>query len=128
MALGCLSHMQKASTRVSLRSPCRLTSAATFFACNCYGRPLLHAWLLPDLNSIPNNDIREILLISAVIVLAFRPAVPASNSARILYFCYAFVYLFLCFFVTDFVRKIVDFFNSSDGFSESMYMVFRSNR
>ena len=26
---------------------------------SCYGRPLLQAWLLPDLNTIPNNCIRE---------------------------------------------------------------------
>ena len=25
----------------------------------CYGRPLLQAWLLPDLNTIPNNSVRE---------------------------------------------------------------------
>ena len=25
----------------------------------CYGRPLLQAWLLPDLNTIPNYYIRE---------------------------------------------------------------------
>ena len=25
----------------------------------CYGRPLLHAWLLPDLNKIPNHCVRE---------------------------------------------------------------------
>ena len=26
---------------------------------NCYGRPLLQAWLLPELNTIPNNCIGE---------------------------------------------------------------------
>ena len=25
----------------------------------CYGRPLLQAWLLPDLNTIPNNCVGE---------------------------------------------------------------------
>ena len=25
----------------------------------CYGRPLLQAWLFPDLNTIPNNCVRE---------------------------------------------------------------------
>ena len=63
----------------------------------CYGRPLLQAWLLPDLNTISNYCVRESSLSSVVMVLAFRPGVPSSNPVQILYFCHAFIHLFLCY-------------------------------
>ena len=50
--------------------------------CMCFGRPLLHAWLLCDLNTIPNNCVGEDSLSSVVMVLAFRTGVPGSNSAQ----------------------------------------------
>ena len=32
----------------------------SFYVCfYCYGRPLLQAWMLPDLNTIPDNRVRE---------------------------------------------------------------------
>ena len=37
----------------------------------CYGRPLLQAWLLSDLNTISNSCIGGILFSSVVMVLAF---------------------------------------------------------
>ena len=39
--------------------------------CIHYRRPLLHAWLLPDLSTIPNNCIRDDLFCPVVVVLAF---------------------------------------------------------
>ena len=58
-----------------------------------YGRPHLQAWMLPDLNTIPNNCVGEN---SMVMVLFFCPGVPGSNPARTLYFWHAFIHLFLC--------------------------------
>ena len=43
------------------------------------------------------TESQRILLVSVVMVLAFRPGVLGSNSAWSLYFCYAFVNLFLCY-------------------------------
>ena len=60
----------------------------------CHGKALLQAWLLPDLNTIPNNWLERILLSSEVMVLAFRPGVPGSNPVQALYFCHAFIHLF----------------------------------
>ena len=37
-------------------SSLKVTLTMTF---NCYRRPLLHAWLLPDLITMPNSCIRE---------------------------------------------------------------------
>ena len=42
------------------------------------------------------NELKRILLSSVVMVLAFRPGVSGSNPVRILYFCHAFIHLFLC--------------------------------
>ena len=39
----------------------------------------------------------RILFSSVVLVLAFRPGVPGSNPVQILYFCHAFIHLFLCY-------------------------------
>ena len=41
--------------------------------------------------------LERILFSSVVMVLAFRPGVPGSNPVRILYFCPAFIHLFLCY-------------------------------
>ena len=60
----------------------------------CYGRPLLQAWLLPDLNMIPNNCVGRIPFSSVVMVLAFQPGSPGSNPVRTLYFCHAFIHFF----------------------------------
>ena len=68
----------------------------------CYGRLLLQAWLLPDLNTMPNHALERILFSSVVVVLAFQPGDPGLNPVRMLYFCHAFIHFF---FVTDFVRK-----------------------
>ena len=46
----------------------------------------------------------RILFSSVVMVMAFRPGVPGSKPAQILYFCHACIRLF---FVTDFDRKII---------------------
>ena len=63
----------------------------------CYGRPLLQAWLLPDLIRYLTTALERILFSSMVMVLAFRPGVLGSNPAQTLYFCHAFIHLFLCY-------------------------------
>ena len=58
----------------------------------CYRGPLLHAWLLPDLNIIP--VLGRVLFNSVVMVLVFRPGVLSSNlpgpyiSAMHSFLCY----------------------------------------
>ena len=47
----------------------------------------------------------RILFSSVVMVLAFHPGVPDSESVQILYFRHAFIHLYL---VTDFVCKIIE--------------------
>ena len=39
----------------------------------------------------------RILFSSVVMVLAYQPGGPGSNSARIIYFCHAFIHFFLCY-------------------------------
>ena len=67
---------------------------------NLYGKcnrgPLLQAWLLPDLNTIPNTCIVENSIYLSGYGIGFHPGVPSSNPTRILYFCHAFICLFLC--------------------------------
>ena len=53
---------------------------------HCYGRPLLQAWLLPDLNTIPNNCVREFSLAES------EPYISAMH-------------LLISFFVTNFDRN-----------------------
>ena len=72
-------------------------SNASFF--RCYGRPLLQAWLLPDLNTIPNICVREHSLqlsgfwcTRSLVRTLPRPYISAMH-------------LFICFFVIDFVCK-----------------------
>ena len=62
----------------------------------CYGRPLLQAWLLPDLNKIPTIALGRNFFSSVVMVLAFRPGVLDSNPVGVPYFCHAFIHLFHC--------------------------------
>ena len=62
----------------------------------CYRRPLLHACLLPDLNTIPNNFVEEILFSSVVMVLPFCPGIPDSNPVWTLLFLHKIIHLFLC--------------------------------
>ena len=38
----------------------------------------------------------RILFSPVVMVLAFRPGIPGSNSVQTLYFCHAFIHLFPC--------------------------------
>ena len=64
-----------------------------------YGRPLLHAWLHPDLKQCLTTALEGIFFSSIVMVLAFRPG---SNPALSLKFCRA---LFICFLLqTLFLR------------------------
>ena len=80
----------------------RLMFICTFFACQCtilhvgcYGRPLFHAWLLNNLNAIPNNGENSLKLNDYGIGLSSGPS--RSNPAWSLYFCYVFVFLFLLY-------------------------------
>ena len=68
-----------------------------------YGKPLLQAWLLPDLNTIPNNCVREnsvqlggygigFWCTRSLVQILPGPHLPAMH-------------LFICFFVTDFACK-----------------------
>ena len=43
----------------NVHNPSRKKKRHHLSAIWCYGRPLLQAWLLPDLNTIPNNCITE---------------------------------------------------------------------
>ena len=63
----------------------------------CYGRPLLQTWPFPDLNTIPNNCVRENSLYLSGYGIDFSSRRPGSNPVRILYFCHAFIHLFLCY-------------------------------
>ena len=71
----------------------------------CYGRPVLHAWLLPDLNTLPNSCVRENSLELSGYGIGFWCT---RSLVRILPGPYiSAMYSFLCFFVMDFVRKMV---------------------
>ena len=61
----------------------------------CYWRPLLQAWLLPDIQYL-TTVLGRILFSSVVMVLAFRPGIPCSNPVHTVFFCHAFVHMFLC--------------------------------
>ena len=52
--------------------------------------PLLELWI-QNLTTV----FGRILFSSVVMVLALRPGVPGSNPVRTLYFCHAFIHLFL---------------------------------
>ena len=65
-----------------------------------YERPLLQAWLLPDLNTIANNCVREnsLWLSGYGIGFSSMAGIAGSNPVQILYFClvHVFIHLFLC--------------------------------
>ena len=71
---------------------------------NCYGRPLLRVWMLPGLNTIPNNCVRENSLAQWLWYwLASRCLWFKTCPDLIFLPC---IYQFICFFVTNFVRKV----------------------
>ena len=49
-------------------------------SCSCYGRPLLQALLLPDLNTIPNNCVGENSLWLSGYGIGFSSRHPWFNS------------------------------------------------
>ena len=68
-----------------------------------YGRPLLQAWLLPSFNTIPNNCVRDNSLQLCGYCIGFSCT---RSLIRILPGPYiSAMHLFICFFVTDFIRK-----------------------
>ena len=68
------------------------------------GRPILQAWLFPDLNTIPNNCVRENSLYLSSYGIDFRCT---KSLVRILPGRYiSAMHLFICFIVTDFVCKM----------------------
>ena len=70
----------------------------------CYRRPLLQAWLFPDLNTIPNNFVKERILFSSVVmVLAFGARDHWFESCPNLIFLPC-IYSFLSLLRTLFVR------------------------
>ena len=71
----------------------------------CYGRPLLQAWLLPDLDTIPNNCVKKNSLSRTGYGTGFSSRHPWFKSRPAL----IFLHLFICFFVTDFVRKKISY-------------------
>ena len=60
----------------------------------CYGRPLLQAWLLPDLNKIPE--------LSGYGIDFWMQEVTCSSPVPYIFA----MHLFICFFVMDFVCKM----------------------
>ena len=64
----------------------------------CHGRPLLQAWSIQNLNTIPNNCVWRILYSSVFMVLAF------GARGHLFEPYISTMYSFICFFVTDFVR------------------------
>ena len=88
----------------------------------CYGRPLLQAWLFPDLNTIPNNCVRVNSIWLSGYGIGFLSRRPWFKSCPDLLFLpciYSFVCVFFFFFLlrTFFVRiffpRIDDRFRSS---------------
>ena len=70
----------------------------------CYGRPLLQAWLLPDLNTIPNNCVGEnSLKLSGLSYWLFVQASLVQIPSRSYI---SAMHLLIYFSVTHFVRKI----------------------
>ena len=83
-----------------------LLSHTTVFETIVYGTPLLQAWLLPDLNTKPNNCVRE----NSLWFSGYGIGIWCTRSlVRILLGSYiSAMHLFICFIVTDFVRKTMD--------------------
>ena len=85
----------------------------------CYRRALLQAWLLHDLNIIPNSYTRENSLWLSGYGIGFSCT---RSLVRILPGpCISAMHLFICFFVTDFVCKTCYVFSGpfSQGHQES---------
>ena len=73
----------------------------TFRGGGCHGTPLLHAWLLPDLNTKPKNCVVENSLYGYDIGFwCTRSLVRILPGSHI-----SVMHLFICFFVMDFVHK-----------------------
>ena len=72
--------------------------------CLCYGKPLLQAWLLPDLNTIPDKCV-IILFSSVVMVLAFGAQGHWFKSCPDLIFLPC-IYSFVSVLQTSFVRFV----------------------
>ena len=70
----------------------------------CYGRKLLQAWLLPYLNTIPNNCIKENSLKLSGYGIGFWCTRLLVRILPRLYI--SAMHLFISFFVTYFVHKI----------------------
>ena len=71
----------------------------------CYGRPLLYAWLLPDLNTVPKNCVREnsLKLSGYGIDISSRPPWFKSRPDLIFLLC---IYSFVSLLRTLFVRLV----------------------
>ena len=77
----------------------------------CYRRPLLQAWLLPHLNTIPNNCVGENSLNSVVIVLALGAQGHWFESCPYLIFLPC-IYSFVSLLLTLFVRYLFEDFSA----------------
>ena len=62
----------------------------------CNGRSLKHGYFPIKIQYL-TTVLERILFCSVVMLLVFRPDIPDSNSVQILYFCHAFIHLFLCY-------------------------------
>ena len=80
-----------------------LSSINDDFKRGCVTGDFLQAWLLPNLNTIPNNFVGEVSLAPWLWYLLFFVQ---ASLVQILSESYiSAMHLFICFFVTDFVRK-----------------------
>ena len=68
-----------------------------------YGRPLFQARLLPNLNTIPNNSVKENSLSLSSYGIGFSTKRHWFKSCPNVIFL---LHLFISFFVTDFVREM----------------------
>ena len=78
------------------------TKCRRYFNVHCCGKPLLQAWLLPDLNTIPSNFIGENSLKPSGYGIGFLSKRPWFKSCRKLTFLpciYSFVSLLRTLFV-----------------------------
>ena len=72
---------------------------------HCYGRPLFQAWLLPDLNTIPNNCVGKNSLWLSGYCIGFSTRRPCPNLIFL-----PCIYSFLSLLQTLFVRAFSPFF------------------
>ena len=94
----------------------------------CYGRPLLQAWLLPDLNTKSNNCVRENSLKLRGNGIGFWCT---RSLVRILPAPYiSAMHLFICFLVTDFIckkkktQKSIEYCTGYNNITEIMFNPF----